>query len=330
MKRRELIALLGGAAASLPFSASAQQSKVRRTVGVLMTVAENDPDSQTRIAAFRQGFADLGWKDGQNVHIEYRWAAGRIDLIHRYAEELVALAPDVILANSTPVVAALQKITNSVPIVFALANDPVGLGFVQSLARPGGNITGFTFINPSLIGKWMGLLKELRSGVTRAALLFNPATAPFYRNFLPEIKAARQPETAALEMMPVTAPAEIESAIASFARMPGGALLIGPDPFTIVHIREIVRLAANAQLPAISVYRPFTAEGGLMTYGPDTADIFRRSAAYVDRVLKGEKPAELPVQEPDKFEFIINLKVAKTLGLELPPTLLAMADEVIE
>ena len=330
MKRRGFIALLGGAAASLPFSASAQQSKALRTVGVLMTVAENDPDSQTRIAAFRRGFADLGWKDGQNVHIEYRWAAGRIDLIQRYAEELVALAPDVILANSTPVVAALQKITNSVPIVFALANDPVGLGFVQSLARPGGNITGFTFINPALIGKWMGLLKESHSGVTRAALLFNPATAPFYRNFLAEIEAARQPENATLEMMPVTASAEIGSAIASFARTPGGALLIGPDPFTIVHIREIARLAANAHLPAISVYRPFTAEGGLMTYGPDTADIFRRSAAYVDRVIKGEKPAELPVQEPDKFEFIINLKVAKTLGLELPPTLLAMADEVIE
>jgi putative tryptophan/tyrosine transport system substrate-binding protein len=329
MKRRAFIAGLGGAAA-WPLTARAQRSGAPRTVGVLMTVAENDPDSQRRIAAFRQGFADLGWKDGQNVRLEYRWAAGRSDLINKYAEELTALAPDVILANSTPVVAALQKVTKSIPIVFALANDPVGLGFVQSLARPGGNITGFTFINPALIGKWLGLLGELRPVITRAALLFNPDTAPFYRNFLPEIEAARHPGTAALLTMPVVAAAGMEQAISGFAQTPGGALLIGPDPFTIVHIKEIVQLAEKARLPAISVYRQFTAEGGLMAYGPDTTDIFRRSAAYVDRILRGASPAGLPVQEPDKFEFIVNLKAAKTLGLELPPTLLATADEVIE
>jgi putative ABC transport system substrate-binding protein len=236
----------------------------------------------------------------------------------------------VILANSTPVVAALQKVTNSIPIVFAMANDPVGLGFVRALSRPGSNITGFTFINPALIGKWLGLLTELRPGVTRAALLFNPATAPFYQNFLPEVEAARQPGTAALVTMPITAPAELAPAITDFAKTPGGGLLIGPDPFTIVHIKEIAHLAGQARLPAISVYRPFADEGGLMAYGPNTADIFRRSAAYVDRVLKGANPAQLPVQEPDKFEFIVNLKAGKALGIELPPTLLVSADEVIE
>jgi putative ABC transport system substrate-binding protein len=330
MKRRAFLQAIGGTAAGLPLLARAQQSGKQRTVGVLMTVAESDVDSQKRIGAFRQGFADLGWTDGQNVRIEYRWAAGRVDLIQKYAAELVASAPDVILANSTPVVAALQKLTNSIPIVFALANDPVGLGFVRSLSRPGGNITGFTFINPALIGKWRGLLGELKPGVTRAALLFNPATAPFYRSFLAEIEAARQPGAAAVIPMPIAAAGELAPAITDFARTAGGGLLIGPDPFTIVHIKEISRLIQQARLPAISVYRPFPAEGGLMAYGPDTADIFRRSAAYVDRVLKGGNPAELPVQEPDKFEFIVNLKAAKALGVDLPPTLLATADEVIE
>jgi len=331
MRRREfIVGLAGGTALGLPFPARAQQSAKQRTVGVLMTVAESDADSQKRIGAFRQGFADLGWKDGQNVRIEYRWAAGRVDLIQQYAQELVALAPDVILANSTPVVAALQKVTNSIPIVFALANDPVGLGFVKSLSQPGGNITGFTFINPALIGKWLGLLGELRPGVTRAAQLFNPATAPFYRTFLPEVQAARQAGAASLVPMPIAAAAELGPAITDFAKTTGGGLLIGPDPFTIVHLKEITGLVQQARVPAISVYRPFPVEGGLMAYGPDTADIFRRSAAYVDRILKGGNPADLPVQEPDKFEFIVNLKAAKALGVDLPPTLLVAADEVIE
>ena len=330
MKRRAFLRALAGTALGAPLAARAQQSGKLRTVGVLMTVAEGDVDSQKRIGGFQKGFADLGWRDGQNVRIEYRWAAGRIDLIQKYAEELVALAPDVILANSTPVVATLQKITSSVPIVFALANDPVGLGFVKSLARPGGNITGFTFINPSLIGKWRGLLGELQPGVTRAALLFNPSTAPFYRNFLTEIEASRQPGTAALVPMPIAAAAELAPAISDLAKTAGSGLLIGPDPFTIVHIKQITQLVQQARLPAISVYRPFPVEGGLMAYGPDTADIFRRSAAYVDRVLKGANTGDLPVQEPDKFEFIINLKAAKALGTTVPPTLLAAADEVIE
>jgi ABC-type uncharacterized transport system substrate-binding protein len=330
MKRRAFLQALAGTAITLPLAARAQQTGKPRIVGVLMTVAESDADSQKRIGAFRQGFADLGWKDGQNVRVEYRWAAGKIDLIQKYAEELVALAPDVILANSTPVVAALQKLTKSIPIVFALTNDPVGLGFVKSLSRPGGNITGFTYINPALVGKWMGLLGELQPGVTRTALLFNPATAPFYRNFLPEIEAARQPGAPSLVPMPIASAAELAPAINDFAKTAGGGLLIGPDPFTIVNIKEITRLVQQARLPAISVYRPFPAEGGLMAYGPDTADIFRRSAAYIDRVLKGANPAELPVQEPDKFEFIVNLKAAKALGIDLPRMLLATADEVME
>jgi putative ABC transport system substrate-binding protein len=330
MKRREFILALSGAAAGLPFSVRAQQVRKPPTVGVLMTVAEKDPDSQRRIAAFRQGLADLGWKEGQNVHVEYRWAAGRIDLIQKYAQEIVELAPDVILANSTPVTAALQKATKSIPIVFALTNDPVNLGFVESLSHPGGNITGFTYINPALIGKWLGLLTELKPRVTRAALLFNPTTAPFYKNFLPEVEATRQPAMASLIPIPVKTATELAPAIMEFAKSAGSGLLIGPDPFTIVHIKEIAQLAAQARLPAISVYRPFVNQGGLMAYGPDTADIFRRSATYIDRVLKGANPAELPVQEPDKFEFIINLKVAEALAIDLPPSLLATADEVIE
>jgi len=333
MRRREFIAIVAGTAtlpALWPHVARGQRVGSMPTIGVLMSVAESDADSQARISAFRQGLAALGWKDGQNVRVEYRWAAGRPDLIEQYASELVALAPAVILANSTPVVAALQRITRSVPIVFALANDPVGLGFVQSLARPGGNISGFTFIDPGLIGKWMGLLKDVSPGIARAALLFNPTTTPFYRNFLREIEAARRSDSVELVALPTGAQAEMETNIEAFAQKPGGSLMIGPDPFTIVNIKQIAQICLKNRLPAISVYRPFVTEGGLMAYGPDTADIFRRSAEYVDRVLTGAKLAELPVQQPIKFEFIVNLKAAKSLGITMPPALLAIADQAIE
>jgi putative ABC transport system substrate-binding protein len=242
----------------------------------------------------------------------------------------VALAPDVILANSTPVVAVFKSITTSIPIVFALAIEPVGLGHVQSLSHPGGNITGFTFINPELIGKWMELLKEIAPNTTQAAVLFDPADSPFYDNFVRELDGARQPGAIELVAMPVGTGAEMEAAIKTLAQRPGSGLLFGPDPFNQVHINEIAQLGAQNRLPTISVYRPFVVAGGLMAYGPDTADVFRRSAAYVDRILKGAKPAGLPVQQPVKFELIINLKTAKTLGLEIPATLLAIADEVIE
>jgi putative tryptophan/tyrosine transport system substrate-binding protein len=330
MRRRQFIALLGGAAAAWPFAALAQRPGGMPVVGVLMAGDESAPDNQKRIAAFCQGLAELGWKDGENVHLVYRWSAGKSELIRQYAEELVALAPDVILANSTPVVAVFKSITTSIPIVFALAIDPVGLGHVQSLSHPGGNITGFTFINPELIGKWMELLKEIAPNTTQAAVLFDPATSPFYDNFVHELDGARQPGAIELVAMPVGTGAEMEAAIKTLAQRPGSGLLFGPDPFNQVHINEIAQLEAQNRLPTISVYRPFVVAGGLMAYGPDTADVFRRSAAYVDRILKGAKPADLPVQQPVKFELIINLKTAKTLGLEMPATLLATADEVIE
>lgn len=242
----------------------------------------------------------------------------------------MALKPDVILANSTPVIAMLKSLTTSIPIVFALATDPVGLGHVQSLSRPGGNFTGFTFIDPALIGKWIGLLREIMPSLIRAGLLFDPSTTPFYPGWIREIEAAHQSGTTELMAMPVGSNDEMAEAIAALAQKPGRCLMIGPDPFNVVRIKAIAQLAAQNRLPAISVYRPFAVEGGLMAYGPDTADIFRRSAGYVDRILKGANAAELPVQQPDKFEFIVNLKAARALGLTVPNTLLATADEVIE
>ena len=332
MRRRDFITLLGGAAASVaqPVAARAQSSGRTRTVGVLMAGSDRAPDNQKRLAAFRQGLADLGWKDGDNLHIEYRWSAGKEELIHRYAKELVALKPDVILANSTPVIDEFKNITTTVPVVFALSMDPVGRGQVESLSHPGGNLTGFTFINPELIGKWMELLKQIAPATVRAAVPFNPATTPTYESWVPAIEAARQPGAIDIVAMPVGTADAMKAAIQSLAQQPGSGLIIGPDPFNQVQIAELAQLASQNHLPSVSVYRPFVAAGGLMMYGPDTADIFRRSAAYVDRVLKGAKPADLPVQQPDKFEFVINLKTAKTLGLDIPPTLLALADEVIE
>jgi putative tryptophan/tyrosine transport system substrate-binding protein len=295
-----------------------------------MIVAEDDPDSKLRIAAFQQGLRELGWQDGRNIHIEYRWAAGRLDLISQYAQELVALAPDVILANGTAVVAELKALTRSIPIVFALAIDPVGFEFVDSLSRPGGNITGFSFINPELIGKWTALIKDAAPGVNRAALLYNPKITPFYPNLLRELAA--MPRSAALEIEPTTVETvdDLQGAIEALGRTPGTSLIVGPDAFLIVHMDKVARLAAANRLPGISVYRQFVMEGGLMSYGPDTADIFRRSAGYLDRILKGAKPAELPVQQPSKFECVVGKKAADALGLELSPSLLAIADEVIE
>ena len=292
----------------------------------LESSAENAP----RIAAFRQALTELGWRNGENVHVDYRWSAGKSELIQQYTRELVALSPDVILANSTPIISAFKSMTSSIPVVFALAMDPVGLGHVKSLARPGGNFTGFTFIDPELIGKWMGLLKDVVPGLTQTALVFNPDTVHAYTKFVPEVQAAHRPGDTELIPLPVRSTDEMETAIKALAQRPGSALMIGPDPFNQVRLKQIAQLALQVRLPTISVYRPFVGDGGLMAYGPDTADIFRRSAAYVDRILKGAKPDELPVQQPNKFEFIINLKAAKTLGLAVPPALFATADEVIE
>ena len=331
MTRRAFMTLLGGAAA-WPLSGRAQAERAGGTpvLGVLMAGLESAPDNQRRIAAFRQALADLGWKDSENVRIEYRWSEGREELIRQYAEELVALRPGVILANSTPVIGEFKRITATIPVVFALAMDPVGLGHVASLSHPGGNFTGFTLIDPALIGKWMALLKSASPSITAAAVLFNPQTTPSYANWVREMEAARAPGALEIVAMPVGSAGEMEANINTLARSAGKGLIIGPDPFNQVHVKQIAQLAGQNRLAAISVYRPFTVEGGLMSYGPDTADVFRRSAAYVDRILKGAKPADLPVQQPTKFEFLINLKTANALGINLPPTLLALADEVIE
>jgi putative ABC transport system substrate-binding protein len=329
MKRREFIALLG-AAVAWPFEVSAQQPAGMRSIGVLMPGNEADPESQTNIVAFRQGFADLGWKDGVNVHIETRWGGGKIELIRKYAAELVALTPDVILGRSTPVIQELSRITTSIPIVFAMLMDPVGLGRVKSLAHPGGNVTGFSFVDVELIGKWLGLLRDVMPNMTRAALIYNPKTGPIYPEILREIESARQPGATELVGMPIDAPGEIEAAIDALAQKPGSSLVVAPDTFNIVNVKQIAQLALQEKLPAISVYRQFVTEGGLLAYGLDTADVLRRSAAYVDRILKGTKPADLPVQAPIKLELTINLKTAKALGITISPNLLVQAEQVIE
>jgi putative ABC transport system substrate-binding protein len=329
MRRRDFITALS-AVAVWPISARAQRAGSVPNIGVLMAGAEASPENGPRIAAFRQALKELGWNEGGNVRIDYRWSGGQSELINRYADELVALAPDVILANSTPVISALKSRTSSLPVVFALAIDPVGLGHVKSLSHPGGNFTGFTFIGVELIGKWMELLRDCSPSLTRASLLFNPATSPAYEAFVREIDASRAPGAVEIAAMPVRSDSEMEAGIRLLGERPNNGLMIGPDPFNQVRIKQIAQLAAQHRVPTVSVYRTFAAAGGLMAYGPDTADVFRRAAAYVDRILKGAKPAELPVQQPDKFEFVINLKVATSLGLQVPPILLARADELIE
>jgi putative tryptophan/tyrosine transport system substrate-binding protein len=328
MRRREFIGLIGTAAA-WPITARAQRSGMP-TVGVLMAGTENSAENRPRISAFQQGLAELGWKDGENIRVIYRWSTGKRELIDQYVRELVALKPDVILANSTPVITAFKGLTSSIPVVFALSMDPVGLGHVKSLSHPGGNFTGFTFVDPELVGKWMQLLKDVAPGLTQAALVYNPQTTPAYTRFVQQIRAAYGSSPIQMKDLPVGNVAEMETAIKELATTPGTGLMIGPDPFNQVQLTRVAQLAMQARLPTISVYRPFVKEGGLMMYGPDTADIFRRAASYVNRVLKGEKPADLPVEQPNKFEFLINLKTAQTLGLVVPPTLQAAADEVIE
>ena len=324
VKRRDFITLLGGAATSAawPLAARAQQPVQIRRVGVLVGYAENDPETQARLAAFRQAFEQLGWKEGRSVRIDYRFAPASPDQAQVYAKELVALRPDILVGNSTPAAAALLRETRTIPIVFVGVSDPVGSHFVASIPKPGGSITGFTNFEPSLIGKWLEILKEVAPGVTRAAVVFNPKTAPdegafFLDPFEPIV--AR-----------VTDANEIESAVAALARKPGGSLIIMPDAFNTVHRQLIILLTARHSLPAIYPYRYQAVEGGLLSYGVDTVDLMRRAAPYVDRILKGEKPADLPVQAPVKFELVVNLRAARVIGLTIPPTLLARADEVIE
>ena len=327
MRRRNFLAA-AGAALTWPLAARAQTAGHMPTIGVLMVIAENDEEGQTRIRAFREGLAAAGWVDGRTAKIVYRWAGGKSELIAQYASELVALKPDVILANGTPAVIALKSLGTMIPIVFALVLDPVGVGAVQSLSRPGSNITGFSFINAEIIGKWRELLAEVAPAGTNSALLFNPKVNPWYYSFLRELDAAPQP-AGKIVATPVESFEQIKAVLAVQAAA-GGTLIVAPDAFAVTYIKEIAALTLEHKLPAVSVYRQFVTEGGLMSYGPDLPDIFHRSAGYVDRVLKGANPADLPVQDPTKFNFAINTKAAKTLGLTMPQSLLATADEVIE
>jgi len=329
MKRREFITLLGGAAAAWPLAARAQQAERMRRIGVLLNTAADDMVFQTRVGAFLQGLALLGWTIGRNVRIEVRWSGGKADEARRYATELAALAPDVILAHGVSSVRPLLQATRTVPIVFPIASDPVGAGLVESLARPGGNATGFMSFEYPLSGKWLELLKDIAPGVTRVAVLQDPTQGGGSSAFA-VIQAAAP--SLGVEVTPVNlrdAP-EIERALADFARTSNGGLIVTGSALSNVHHKLIITLAARHKLPAIYLERSFSAGGGLISYGSDYIDHYRRAAGYVDRILKGEKPANLPVQAPTKYELVINLKTAKTLGLEVPATLLARADEVIE
>ncbi len=327
MRRRDFIVGLGGAAAVWPAGARAQQPM--RRIGVLMDQAQDDTESSPRTAAFLRGLQQLGWTDGRNVRIDTRWAAGDANLHRRYAAELVALAPDVLLATASPTVVALQTATRTIPIVFAHAADPVGAGLVDSLARPGGSTTGFILFEYGISAKWLELLKEFAPRVTRVAVLRDPATAAGMGQF-GAIQSVAPSFGVELRPVNVRDPGEIDRAIANFAAEPNGGLIVTANPLATFHRGLIIALAARHRLPAVYINRFFVTDGGLISYGPDLVDHYRRAAGYVDRILKGEKPADLPVQAPTKYELVINLKTAKTLGLTVPQTLLARADQVIE
>jgi putative ABC transport system substrate-binding protein len=329
MRRRTFISLVGGAA-TWPLAARAQQPERMRRIGMLMGYAENDSEAQAWIAAFREGLQKLGWTEGRNIRVDTRWASADAEAMQRFAQELVALQPDLILSATTPAVAALLQQTRTIPIVFALVADPVGSGFVASFARPGGNVTGFVIVEGSLGGKWLELLKEIAPRVVRVAMLFNPSTALYAEFYLNPFKAA----AASLGVEAITAPvhdmSELESVVARLAREPNSGLVVIPDSFLNLYRAEVTSLAARYRLPAVYPYRDFTELGGLLSYGTDRLDNWRRAAGYVDRILKGEKPADLPVEAPSKYELVLNLKTAKALGLDVPWILQQRADEVIE
>jgi putative ABC transport system substrate-binding protein len=328
MKRREFITLIGGAAAAWPLAAQAQGERVRR-IGVFMPGMADDPEGQAHNAAFLQRLGELGWIVGRNVRIDYRWGGGDLEHYHVIAAELIALSPDVILALGYSIVSALQKATRSVPIVFAGVTDPVGGGLVASLARPGGNATGFVTSEFGFAGKWLELIKEIAPRVTRVAVLRDSAVASQIALFGSMQSAA---SSLRVELRPIDTrdPSEMERAVAGFASEPNGGLIASTGAGVMLHRELIVTLAARHRLPAIYSYRSHVMSGGLISYGPDRVDQYRRAASYVDRVLKGEKPADLPVQAPTKYELVVNRKTARALGLEVPATLLARADEVIE
>jgi putative ABC transport system substrate-binding protein len=329
MKRREFITLFGGAAATWPLSARAQQADRVRRIGVLVPYPASDPESLARVGAFLQELQQLGWTDGRNVRIDYRWSAGSAEFARKYAAELVALTPDVILANGASIVAPLMQVTRTVPIVFAQVTDPVGGGFVDSLARPGRNATGFTVSEYGVGGKWLELLKQIAPRMTRVAVLRDPNN-PAGTGLFGAIQTGAP--SFGVEVSPVGLhdAHEIERGITNFARGANGGLIVTPSGLATVHRELIIAQAAQHKLPAVYPFRYFVTGGGLIYYGPDPVDQFRRAAGYVHRILKGENAADLPVQHPTKYELAINLKTAKALGLTVPPTLLARADEVIE
>jgi putative tryptophan/tyrosine transport system substrate-binding protein len=330
MRRREFITLVGGAVVAWPLAAQAEQPGGMRLIGVLMGYAESDPEAQAQIAAFREGLQKLGWAEGSNIRIDTRWAVpADAESMQRFAKELVALQPDLILSSTTPTTVALLRQTRTIPIIFNVA-DPVGSGFVASLARPGGNVTGFNVSEPGLAGKWLELLKEIAPRVARVAMLFNPATATYAEYWLNPFKAAAPSFAVEATAAPVRDRSEFESVIAAQARDPNGGLIVMPDSFPIAHRVEITSLAARYRLPVVYPFRSFAENAGLLSYGVDLTDNFRRAATYADRILKGAKPSELPVQAPVKFELVINLKTAKALGLDVPLHLQQLADEVIE
>jgi putative tryptophan/tyrosine transport system substrate-binding protein len=327
LRRREFITLLGGAAAAGPLVARAQQAERMQRIGVLMNVAADDAEGQGRVAAFQQALQQLGWTEGRNVRIDYRWAAGDTGRFQRYAEELLALAPDVVLASATPSLQALQQATRTVSIVFANVGDPVAMGIVASLARPGGNATGFTALEFGFAAKWLELLKEIAPSVTRVAVLRDLTIGPAH---LSAIQAVAPSFNVELSVVGVREASEIERSVTAFARSSNGGMIVTQSTSALVHRQLITTLAARYKLPAVYGFRYMVTAGGLISYGADPIDWFRRAAGYVDRILKGEKPADLPVQAPTRYELVINLKTAKALGIEVPPSVLARADEVIE
>jgi putative tryptophan/tyrosine transport system substrate-binding protein len=330
MRRREFVGLCGAVAATWPIALRAQQGERVRRIGVLMASTLDDPESQARIAAFQQSLQQLGWIDGRNVSIDTRWATTNPDDIRRHAAELAALTPDVILAGTgTATVAPLLQATRTVPIVFALVIDPVGAGFVHSLARPGGNATGFTVFEYGMSGKWLELLKQLSPAVTRAAVLRDPTIASGIGQFA-AVQAVAPSLGVDLSAVDVRDAGEIERAITAFARSSNAGLIVTANALATRHRELIITLAAQHRLPAVYPYRRFVDDGGLVSYGPDFVDQYRQAAGYIDRVLKGEKPAEMPVQAPIKYGIVINLKTIKSLGLTVPPAVLARADEAIE
>jgi ABC-type uncharacterized transport system substrate-binding protein len=329
MRRREFLGVLGGTAIAWPLAARAQQGARMRRIGALIAFAEDDPETKERLTGFRQGLAKRGWVEGRNVHIDYRFAAGRAERFPALAKELIALQPDVILGHTTGVTAILQRETRAIPIVFVNVSDPIGMGFIASLPRPGGNLTGVLHYEASIVGKWLAMLKEIAPRLTRAALFANRQTTSF-DYFLKSGKAAASSLAIDLVASHVETAADIERAIEAFARVPNSGLLLPPDATTVVHRDLIIALAARHRVPAVYPLHVFVVAGGLMSYGTDQNDLFRLAASYVDRILRGDKPTDLPVQAPTRFETAVNLKTAKALGLTLPPGLLAIADEVIE